>query len=89
MTTSPGLGSLPRPRPAGRPAVAAPPAAGPAWFGSVMGSGILSTLLHLHSDRIPGAGAASEVLLVVAWALMTGLTLAFAARCVRARAARR
>lgn len=83
MTTSPGLGSLPRPRPAGRPAVAAPPAAGPAWFGSVMGSGILSTLLHLHSDRIPGATAASEVLLVVAWALMTGLTLAFAARCVR------
>lgn len=57
------------------------PQAGPQWFGSVMGTGILATLLHLHREQLPGAEAASRVLLVVAAALLLGLSAAFGRRC--------
>ncbi|MFL0579829.1 TDT family transporter [Dietzia sp. 179-F 9C3 NHS] len=67
-------------RPAPRPAL---PAAGPAWFPSVMGTGILSTLLAQHHDRIPGALPAASVLFVVGWVLVLGLSTAFGVRCAR------
>ena len=54
--------------------------AGPAWFGSVMGTGILATLLQLHAARLPFGHASACGLLVVAWALLTGLTIGFARR---------
>ena len=54
--------------------------AGPAWFGSVMGTGILATLLQVHAARLPFGHAMACGLLVVAWALLTGLTTGFARR---------
>ncbi|MGO4598628.1 TDT family transporter [Terrabacter sp. 2RAF25] len=57
------------------------PPVGPVWFPSVMGTGILSTLLATYSS----AGAlrvAAVSLLVVAWLLLLGLGGGFAARAV-------
>ena len=70
---------LPAPRLAGAPTLPAP---GPAWFGSVMGTAILATLLQLVAGHVHGGVLASRVLLVVAWALLIGLTAAFARRCL-------
>lgn len=61
------------------------PPAGPAWFPTVMGTGILSTLLALLWGESAAGLAVSSVLLVVAWVLMIGLAGAFAAACVRDR----
>jgi len=58
--------------------VALPPA-GPAWFGAVMGTGILATLTQTLA---PGSGVA-PVLLVVGWILLIGLTGGFVVRSVR------
>ena len=59
------------------------PGAGPQWFGSVMGTGILSNLTQtLAGDTAAGRGIAL-VLLVIAWALMVGLAVGFAARVAR------
>ncbi|MDO5080541.1 TDT family transporter [Buchananella hordeovulneris] len=58
------------------------PPPGPVWFPSVMGTGILATLLQLHAGRLPGAGGAAVVALAVAWGLLLFLTTAFAARSV-------
>ena len=58
--------------------VALPPA-GPAWYGAVMGTGILATLTQTLA---PGSWPA-RVLLVVGWTLLLGLTGAFAVRSVR------
>src|SRR6478752_7840448 len=58
--------------------VALPPA-GPAWYGAVMGTGILATLTQTLA---PGS-AVARVLLVIGWALLIGLTSGFVVRSVR------
>lgn len=58
------------------------PAAGPAWFPSVMGTGILATLLATYAGGGP-VHAAAEALLVVAWLLLLGLGGGFTVRAVR------
>ena len=58
------------------------PPAGPAWFPSVMGTGILATLLATYAGGGP-VHAAAEALLVVAWLLLLGLGGGFVARAVR------
>lgn len=60
------------------------PPAGPAWYPTVMGTGILATLLQLHAGVLgPAAGAAAVALLVLAWTVLVVLTTLFAARVVR------
>lgn len=80
ITASPMLPSSGR----GRLAPVIPPP-GPVWFPSVMGTGILSTLLAQHVQRIPGAFAASLVALLVCWVLLVGLSVSFIIRGVRRR----
>lgn len=43
-----------------------------------MGTGILSTLMQLHSDTVPIFGAIAPVLLVIGWLLLVGLGAGFA-----------
>ena len=63
------------------------PPAGPAWFPTVMGSGILSALVVLlWGDSAVGLGAAT-VLIVVAWVLMIGLSAGFVRECRSERGA--
>lgn len=63
-----------------RPAIAVTlPPAGPAWYGAVMGTGILATLTQTLA---PGPWAA-RALLVIGWFLLVGLTAGFAARSAR------
>ena len=69
-------------------AVAAPPGpslppAGPAWFSSVMGTAILSTLLGLQSPGHPVVLAAAVTLLLAAVSLLLGLSAAFVVRIAR------
>lgn len=68
--------------PGGRPAL---PPAGPAWFGAVMGTAMLATLLQLMAGHMHGGVLAARVLLVVAVALLIGLSTAFVRRCLRVR----
>lgn len=70
VTTSPGSGSA--------PAAYAVPGPGPAWFGAVMGTGGLATLLQLHSGQVPGFAAAAVIMLVLGWLLLVGLGAGFA-----------
>ena len=63
------------------------PPAGPAWYSTVMGTGILSTLLGLHSDDVPSLRVAASALLVLGSALLAGLSGAFIARGLRDRTA--
>lgn len=63
------------------------PPAGPAWYSTVMGTGILSTLLGLHADDVPSLRVAASALLVLGWALLAGLSGAFLVRCLRDRTA--
>ena len=61
------------------------PPAGPAWFPTVMGSGILSTLIALlWSEYAVGLGVATA-LLVVTWVLLIGLTAGFVRACRKDR----
>ena len=63
------------------------PPAGPAWFPTVMGSGILSTLIVLlWGESAVGLGVAT-VLAVVAWLLLFGLCAGFGRECRRERGA--
>jgi tellurite resistance protein TehA-like permease len=55
------------------------PAVGPAWYGAVMGTAILTTLTQ---TLVPGLWVA-QVLLVLAWLLLAGLTVGFAVRARR------
>ncbi|WKD61190.1 C4-dicarboxylate transporter/malic acid transport protein [Corynebacterium ciconiae DSM 44920] len=58
------------------------PGPGPAWFGAVMGTGILSNLLITVGDqRVLGAG-----MLVLGWLMLVGLTIGFFGRSSRDRA---
>lgn len=59
------------------------PGPGPAWFGSVMGTGILATLLQLHSATVPAAGPVAAVVLAAAWVLLLGLTGGFVRSILR------
>lgn len=64
------------------------PPPGPVWFPAVMGTGILGTPLHLTAGLVPTAlaGAVRALALVdllIAWALLVGLTLGYAVRVVR------
>lgn len=64
------------------------PSPGPVWFPAVMGTGILGTSLHLTAGLVPTAlaGAVRALALVdllIAWALLVGLTLGYAVRVVR------
>jgi tellurite resistance protein TehA-like permease len=64
------------PHPATRTAL---PPVGPAWFGAVMGTGILASISQtLAPDLWVARG-----LLVIGWLLLVGLTVGFAARSVR------
>lgn len=56
------------------------PPAGPSWFGSVMGTGILATLIGLHAAGHPDLLLPAAALLVVGWGLLVGLTTAFVRR---------
>lgn len=63
------------------------PPAGPAWYPSVMGTGILATLTQIHI----GSTAVGRVLavgwLVIAWALLVTLSVVFAGRIAADRRA--
>src|SRR5690349_16080681 len=62
-----------------RPTRTALPAVGPAWYGAVMGTAILTTLTQ---TLVPGLWVA-QVLLVLSWLLLVGLTAGFAAHTRR------
>ena len=55
------------------------PPAGPAWYGAVMGTGILATL----TQTLAPAAWTAPVWLALGWALLVGLSAVFARRCVR------
>lgn len=59
------------------------PPAGPAWFPTVMGTGILSSLVAMLWGEGFAGLAVSSVLLVAAWVLMLGLFGGFARACRR------
>ncbi|MEP6854224.1 MAG: TDT family transporter [Pedococcus sp.] len=63
------------------------PPAGPVWFGSVMGTGILATLLGREASHSTALLVPATALLAVGVLLLLGLTAGFAARVVRDRAA--
>ncbi|MDO5060940.1 MAG: TDT family transporter [Actinomycetaceae bacterium] len=56
------------------------PPAGPVWFPSVMGTGILTTLLIQHAHRLPGATYLALVTLAIAWTLLIYLSGSFVRR---------
>lgn len=74
----------PRQTPGTTHPISAPPlpGAGPAWFPSVMGTGILAGLLQTHAHTIPGAHFLAPATLIICWLLLLGLTLAFTLRCL-------
>lgn len=55
-----------------RPSSVLPPA-GPAWFGSVMGTAILATLLPQIAPGVRGVPVLAHLVLVVAWAALSFL----------------
>ena len=67
------------------------PPAGPAWFGSIMGTGILANLLVSVALPRFGEGSfiadailkAAAVVLVIGWIAFIGLTVGFIGRCLR------
>ncbi|QKE83422.1 TDT family transporter [Arthrobacter sp. NEB 688] len=58
------------------------PPAGPAWYPAVMGTGILATLLQAHAGGSAALHGAALVVVAIAWAVLLGLTAAFATRVV-------
>jgi tellurite resistance protein TehA-like permease len=75
VTREPGAGTGPPPL--------SVPGPGPAWFGSVMGTGGLATLLQIHSARLPVFGPLALVTLLLAWVLLLGLGAGFARSVAR------
>lgn len=61
------------------------PPAGPVWGPTVMGTGILATLLGRETDAAPALLAPAAALMVVAVALLAGLTVGFVRRVVSDR----
>ncbi len=79
-----GASSSPVAAPAQSSPASKPPALpgpGPAWFGSVMGTGILTTLLATH-----GIHTLATVMLVIAWTLLITLTVGYLINVMRGRA---
>lgn len=69
-----------------RATLALPPA-GPAWFSSVMGTGILALLVQVHLGGTSIGRWAAALWLALAWALLIGLSVGFVRHCRRDRAA--
>ncbi|WP_353065077.1 TDT family transporter [Arcanobacterium hippocoleae] len=63
------------------------PPAGPSWYPAVMGTGILSTLLHLQGDILPGARLLALLPFTLSWLILIGLTSIFAIHILRDRRA--
>lgn len=59
------------------------PGPGPAWFGAVMGTGGLTTLMQLHAVRVPGFAFTAAVGLVLSWLMLIGLGAGFARSIAR------
>lgn len=59
------------------------PPAGPVWFPSVMGTGIVTALLMQNASRIPGGADLALIPFSAAWLLLVGLTASFILRCLR------
>lgn len=75
LNASPQIPAQGEPRPGD---VVPPP--NPVWFPSVMGTGILTTLLAQHSSRLPGALALSTVTFALCWGLLIFLVCGFLLR---------
>lgn len=56
------------------------PGPGPQWFGAVMGTGILATLLQSTAASVPGAAWLAVGLLAVCWLALVGLCGGYAVR---------
>lgn len=80
MTTPSPTLTAPAPSSATRPPL---PGAGPAWYGSVMGTGILSTLLEKIYGHLPAAHGVATILCALSWVLLVGITLGFLLRIAR------
>ncbi|MBB1017517.1 C4-dicarboxylate ABC transporter [Dietzia sp. DQ11-71] len=70
--------------PRSAPAAPSVPGPGPAWFGAVMGTGGLATLLQIHAVRVPGFAPAAVVMVILGWVLLLGLGAGFARSVARA-----
>ncbi|MEW6903517.1 TDT family transporter [Trueperella pyogenes] len=68
-----------------RPALTKLAPIGPAWFPAAMGTGILANLLYTHAERLPGAEAASVVVLALAWAILMALVVGYVIRVALSR----
>lgn len=62
------------------------PPAGPAWFGAVMGTAILSTLTQTMHASIPFGHELSLLMLVLSWVFLLSLTVLFIARIIKSPA---
>lgn len=62
------------------PSRIAPPPPGPAWFGSVMGTGILSTLLELNHEHLSFGHTLSLLMMVIGWCIFWVLMIGFGLR---------
>lgn len=56
------------------------PPAGPAWYGAVMGTGILATLLQVNAEALPWGSDLAPAVLAIGWVLFVGLSTAFGRR---------
>lgn len=56
---------------------------GPAWWGGVMGTGIVSTLTQLHVGHTAVGSFLARAFLIAAWGVMTAFTVGFVTRCRR------
>lgn len=70
-----------------KPVTISPPPAGPAWFGAVMGTGIISTLSVAHIDWWPFCKYLSVGFLIIGWLILIGLTAGFCYRIIKDRTA--
>lgn len=56
---------------------------GPAWWGAVMGTGIIGTLTQLHAGGSAVGAGMARVFLLAGWTMMLCFAVAFAIRCAR------
>lgn len=55
----------------------------PAWWGAVMGTGIVATLTQLHSGDTSVGAELARAFLTAGWILMLSFTAVFIIRCIR------